>query len=178
MLCGMPVSPAATSIRRVVVCLLAVFLVTALSGCGFHLRGSDALPAEMSVTYIQSGNPFSSLVDDFADALRSHGVQVTEERDAATAILHILENDSDRDVLSVNTSGKVLEYQLRQTVRFSVATAENLPVVEPQTVTVTRAYLYSSTDVLGSERERVAVRNTLQENLVHMAMLRVAAAAR
>jgi LPS-assembly lipoprotein len=171
------VSPAGY-IRRVVVCLLAVCLVTVLSGCGFHLRGSGALPAEMSVTYIQSGNPFSSLVDDFADALRSSGAQVTEERDKATAVLRILENDRGREVLSVNTSGKVLEYQLWQTVRFSVATMENLPVVEPQTVTLRRAYLYSSTDVLGSEREKEAVRSTLQRNLVHMAMLRVAAAAR
>jgi LPS-assembly lipoprotein len=164
--------------RQVIVCLLAVFLVTLLSGCGFHLRGSDALPAGMSVTYIQSANPFSSLVDDFADALRTHGVEVTEQRDAATAILRIIENDRGREVLSVNTSGKVLEYQLWQTVRFAVATAENLPVVEPQTVTLTRSYLYSSTDVLGSEREKVAVRGTLQKNLVHMAMLRLAAAAR
>jgi len=164
--------------RQVIVCLLAVFLVTLLSGCGFHLRGSDALPAGMSVTYIQSANPFSSLVDDFADALRTHGVEVTEQRDAATATLRIIENDRGREVLSVNTSGKVLEYQLWQTVRFAVATAENLPVVEPQTVTLARSYLYSSTDVLGSEREKVAVRGTLQKNLVHMAMLRLAAAAR
>ena len=164
--------------RRVIACLLAVSMVTALSGCGFHLRGSDALPAGMSVTYIQSANPFSSLVDDFADALRTHGVQVTEDRAAATAVLRIHKNDKGRDVLSVNTSGKVLEYQLWQAIRFSVATAENLPVVEQQTVTMRRAYLYRSADVLGSEREKDAVRSTLQKNLVNMAMLRVAAAAR
>ena len=168
----------AGSCRQVLVWLLAVFMVSALSGCGFHLRGSDALPAEMSVTYIQSGDPYGTLVDDFADALRARGIQVTEERATATAVLRTIKNKVGRKVLSVNTSGKVLEYQLSQTVRFSVATAENLPVVEPQTVTLTRAYLYSSTDVLGSERERVAVRNTLQKNLVHIAMLRVAAAAR
>jgi LPS-assembly lipoprotein len=127
-------------------------MVTTLAGCGFHLRGSDALPTEMSVTYIHSSDPFGSLVDNFADALRK--------------------------VLSVNTSGKVLEYQLRQIIQFSVATAENLPIVEQQTVTMRRTYLYRSTDVLGSERERDAVRNTLQESLVNMAMLRIAAAAR
>ena len=164
--------------RRVIACLLAVSMVTALSGCGFHLRGSDALPAGMSVTYIQSANPFSSLVDDFADALRTHGVQVTEDRAAATAVLRIHKNEKDRKVLSVNTSGKVLEYQLRQKIQFSVATAENRPIVEQQTVTMRRAYLYRSTDVLGSERERDAVRNTLQKSLVNMAMLRIAAAAR
>jgi outer membrane lipopolysaccharide assembly protein LptE/RlpB len=41
-----------------------------------------------------------------------------------------------------------------------------------------RSYLYSSTDVLGSEREKEAVRGILQQSLVHMAMLRIAAAAR
>jgi LPS-assembly lipoprotein len=166
------------SIRQASVCLLAVFMLTTLAGCGFHLRGSDALPASMSVTYIQIGNPFSTLADDFADALRSHGVQVTEDRAAATAVLRIHENDRGREVLSVNTSGKVLEYQLWQLLQFSVATAENLPVVEQQTVTLQRAYLYRSDDVLGSEREKEAVRSTLQKNLVNMAMLRIAAVAR
>ena len=163
---------------RSVFCLLAAFFMAGLSGCGFHLRGSDVLPAEMSVTYIQSGNPFSSLVDEFTAALRARGVQVTENLSEATAVLRILDNDKEREVLSVNTSGKVLEYELSQTVRFSVSTAENLPVVEPQTVTMHRAYLYKSTDVLGSEREKEAVRNTLQESLVNMAMLRITAAAR
>ena len=166
------------SAHHVVFCLLAVFMVTTLAGCGFHLRGSDALPTEMSVTYIHSSDPFGSLVDNFADALRTHGVQVTEDRAAATAVLRIHKNDRDRKVLSVNTSGKVLEYQLRQIIQFSVATAENLPIVEQQTVTMRRTYLYRSTDVLGGERERDAVRNTLQESLVNMAMLRIAAAAR
>ena len=164
--------------RKVGVWLVAVFMMTTLAGCGFHLRGRDALPATMSVTYIQSSQLFSSLVDDFADALRTHGVQVTEDRAAATAVLRIHENDKGRDVLSVNTSGKVLEYQLWQAIRFSVATVENLPVVDQQTVTMRRAYLYRSTDVLGSEREKVTVRGTLQKNLVNMAMLMIAAAAR
>jgi LPS-assembly lipoprotein len=168
----------AGNVSQLFVCLLVVSMVATFSGCGFHLRGSDALPAEMSVVYIQSGNPFGSLVDDFAGALRTRGAQVTEDRAAATAILRILENDRERDVLSVNTSGKVLEYQLRQTIRFSVATAENRPIVEPQTVSMRRAYLYSNTDVLGSEREKDAVRETLQKNLVNMAMLRITAAAR
>ena len=175
---GHMISRVPDNTRRLIVCLLAAILVTVVSGCGFHLRGSDALPAGMSVTYIQSGNPFSSLVDDFTDALTTHGVRVTEQRDAATATLRIIENDRGREVLSVHTSGKVLEYQLRQIIRFSVATAENLPIVEQQTVTLSRAYLYRSTDVLGSEREKDAVRSTLQKNLVNMAMLRIAAAAR
>ena len=164
--------------RQRIVCLLAVFMAVTLAGCGFHLRGSDALPAVMSGPYIQNSQPFSSLVDDFADALRTRGAQVTEDRAAATAVLRIHENDRGRDVLSVNTSGKVLEYQLWQKIRFSVATADNQPVVEQQAVTMRRAYLYRSSDVLGSEREKDTVRSTLQKSLVNMAMLRIAAVVR
>ena len=155
-----------------------IFVIASLSACGFHLRGSEAFPPEMAVTYIQSSTPFSTLVDDFSEALRTRGAKVTERLEDASAVLRIEANDKGRDVLSVNTSGKVLEYDLRQTIQFSVATAENLPIVESQTVSMRRAYLYKSTDVLGSERERETVRHTLQKNLVNMAMMRIAAAAR
>ena len=140
------------------------------------MRGSAALPVEMDVTYIQSGQPFSSLVADFSAALKSRGVRVTEQRSEASAILKIQENELERRVLSVNTAGKVLEYELRQTLHFSVVTAANQPLLEVQEVTLSRDYLYSNTDILGKEREDLSVRQTLQRNLVNLAMLRLTAA--
>ena len=130
----------------------------------------------MEVTYIQSGQPFSSLVVDFAAALKSRGVRVTEQRSEATAILKIQENELERRVLSVNTAGKVLEYELRQTLSFSVVTAANEPLLEAQSVTLSRDYLYSNTDILGKQREDQSMRQTLQRNLVNLAMLRLTAA--
>ena len=158
--------------------LLLACLLLAVAGCGFHLRGSGALPAEMSVTFIKSTRPYGSLVDDFAAALRVHDVQVTEVRGDATAVLTIIKDDYEREVLSVNTAGKVLEFELRQTIRFSVMTGDGLPLIEDQSVSLSRAYLYSSTDVLGKQREETVVRQTLQKNLVNLAMLRIEAAAR
>jgi LPS-assembly lipoprotein len=149
--------------------------VAGLAGCGFQLRGNAALPAEMAVTYIQSAQPYSTLVDDFAAALQARNVSVTRQRSAATAVLRILDNEFEKRVLSVNTAGKVLEYELRQTLRFSVSTAGNLPLLEAQTVSLSRDYLYSNTDILGKEREDQTVRRTLQRNLVNMALLRLTA---
>ena len=158
--------------------LLAGYLMLALSACGFQLRGSSALPEEMSVTYIKSNRPYGTLMDDFAEALRAHHVTVTDNRSEATAVLTIEENRQDRDVLSVNVSGKVLEFQLLQTIQFSVKTSDQLPLVESQRVTMTRDYLYSNTDVLSKEREELVVRRTLQRELVHLAMLRITVVAR
>jgi LPS-assembly lipoprotein len=149
-----------------------------LAGCGFHLRGSASLPPSMAVTYIKSAEPFSTLVDDFAAALKIHDVQVTQERSEATAVLNILDNSVKIGVLSVNTSGKVLEYEIKQTISFSVVTAGNETLVPKQTVTMNRDYIFSSTDVLGSRREEKVVRANLQSNVVNLAMLRIAAATR
>lgn len=158
--------------------LLAACLAITLGGCGFQLRGTAALPEEMSVVYIKSSNPYGSLVSDFADALRVHHVKVTENREKATAVLHIMQQKQDTAVLSVNASGKVLEYQLRQSIQFDVRTIDNLPLLEPQSVSMTRDYLYSSTDVLSSAREEIVVRRALQLELVNLAILRITAAAR
>ena len=155
--------------------LLAGFLTLLLAACGFQLRGSAALPEEMSITFIKDNKPYGTLMDDFAAALRARHVTVTDVQGEATAVLEILEDSSDKDVLSVNNKGKVLEYQLRQTILFSVRTADKRSLVEPQRVTMTRDYLYSSTDVLSKDREEAVVRRTLQQELVNLAVLRIAA---
>ena len=166
------------SVGRPLRTLLAAYLVVTLCGCGFQLRGTAKLPEEMSVTYISSSRPYSSLVSDFADALRTYHVTVTDDRSEATAILDILDDKQDKAVLSVNSSGKVLEFQLQQSVEFDVKTTDKLPLLEPQRVSMTRDYLYSNTDVLSKEREQIVVRRALQRELVSLAILRITAAAR
>lgn len=158
--------------------LLLACLLPGLSGCGFHLRGSTALPADMATIYITGATPWNSLVEDFTEALVTHGARVTRERSEATAVLRIISNDSEQRLLSVNTSGKVLEYELRQTVVFSVAKADEHPLIKPQRVSVSRDYRYNNNDILGKEREKKAVLRTLQKNLVNLAMLRIEVAGR
>jgi LPS-assembly lipoprotein len=154
-----------------------VCLAVMLCACGFQLRGSAALPQEMAVTYIKAGNPYGTLVNDFAEALRTHKVTVTEVREEATATLVLIDSKRDKDVLSVNSRGNVLEYQLTQSIVFSVANADKTTLLEPQQVAMSRDYLYSSTDVLSKEREEAVVWRTLQRELVNLAILRMTAIA-
>ena len=156
---------------------LLLGLFSANTGCGFHPRGSSALPSEMAVTFIKSGQPYGSLVDDFSAALQAQGGQVTTLRSEATAILRIVSNEIEKRVLSVDTAGKVLEYEIRQTIRFSVETSEKLPLVEEQGVSLAKDYIFSSAEALSTEREDKIIRKTLQRNLVNLAMLRITAAA-
>ncbi len=153
-------------------------LFSANTACGFHPRGSSALPSEMAVTFIKSGQPYGSLVDDFSAALQAQDGQITTQRSEATAVLHIVSNIIEKRVLSVDTDGKVLEFEIRQTIRFSVETSDKLPLVEEQEISMARDYIFSSAEVLSTEREDRTVRRALQRNLVNLAMLRITAAAR
>jgi LPS-assembly lipoprotein len=149
-----------------------------LGACGFHLRGAAPLPAEMSVTYIHGTAEFNPLYDDFRAALENRGARVTQDRGEATAVLDILENNFDKDVLTVDLSGKVLEYRLRQNIQFEVAAADGHMLIERQSVTMSRDLKFNRNDVLGKERESELFRKELQRDVVNLAMLRMTAAGR
>jgi len=148
-----------------------------LGGCGFHLRGEQALPDAMEVTYIQGKSEFDELNDDFRDALESHGARVTNNREEATAILRIQDTRKDRDVLSVDLGGKVLEIKIRRMVRFMVLSADNQPLIDSQTVTVSRDFVFNKDDILAKEREAELIGDELRRDLVSLSMLRILAAA-
>jgi LPS-assembly lipoprotein len=149
-----------------------------LGACGFHLRGSESLPAEMSVSYIHGTSEFGSLYDDFRTALESRGIRVTQDRGEATAVLNILESNTDKNVLTVDLAGKVLEYRISQNIQFEVAAADGQPLVDQQSVTANRSFKFNRNDVLGKERESELIRKELQLDVVNLAMLRIVAAAR
>lgn len=156
----------------------AVGVVLLIAGCGFHPRGAAPLPAAMAITYIQGKSEFDSLNATFRTALESQGARVTPERGEASAILTITENDTGKDVLSVDLSGKVLEYRLHQSIRFEVLAADGHTLVEPQSVTLSRDFKFNRNDVLGKERETETIRRELQRDVVNLAMLRIAAASK
>jgi len=157
--------------------LLLVCLAVTTSGCGYQLRGSASLPPALAVTYIQGLESYGSLAGDFAEALRTRNVSVTTESSAATALLEITGNTTEKLVLSVDSSGNVLEFEIRQTIRFLV-TAAGQPLVDEQSLSLSRDFLFTSTDVLAKVREENIVRRTLQQNIVDLAMLRIASLAR
>ncbi len=166
-------------VKRQILLMLAVALaVSFVAGCGYQLRGSASLPAVMSTTYVKGLRAYSALVDDFSHALRMRDAVVTTDPESASAILSITANDTEKLVLSVDTAGNVLEYEIRQTIRFSVFAADQQVLLPEQSVSLSRDFLFTSTDVLAKAREEKLVRRTLQKSIVNLAMLRIAALGR
>jgi len=159
-------------------CLCVAVVSLLLGACGFHLRGSESLPADMSVTFIQGTTEFDPLYDAFRTSLESHGARVTLNRSEATAVLSILENNASTDVQTVNLSGQALEYRLSRNIQFEVTAADGRLLVERQSVTQSRVVKFNVKGLLGSEREGEAIRAELTRDVVNLAMLRITAAGR
>lgn len=163
---------------RYLVAGLTVVLLSALTACGFHLRGDVKLAPELSRIHIQGANVYDPLVRDLTRALTSAGAAVVEDPQSATAVLQILENSGKRRVLSVRSTGKVQEYELYQTFTFRVRDAAGKELLAVQQLELTREYLFDADDVLSKSTEEEALRRDMRRDLVRLAMLRLEALSR
>lgn len=157
---------------------LLAALMLAVSACGFHLRGDVKLAPQLARVHIQGGDVYDPLVRDLTRALTAAGSTVVTGAGEATAILQVLKNSGDRRVLSVQTTGKVQEYELYQLFEFRVRDAAGRELLEPQRLELTRDYLFDANDVLGKSAEEEVLRRDMRRDLVRLTMLRLEALAR
>ena len=155
------------------VLLLAMMLVT---GCGFHLRDAYQLPEAMQATYIQAGNEDSEMVRSLRRQLRVNDVQLTRDAAQATAVLRLYGEGQSRRVISVDSRGRAREYELTYRISFSVEDAQKNSLIEEQTLTLQRDFLFDTEDVLGKGREEATLISDMQQDMVRLIMLRLQAA--
>ncbi|HEB96813.1 MAG TPA: hypothetical protein ENI96_10340 [Sedimenticola thiotaurini] len=160
---------------------LLLLLPLLLQGCGFHLRGTGGdsaggrLPAAISPVYIQGVATGDRLYPALAGALRAGGAGVTTDPAAAASRLLIDGRRSDRRVLSVDSRGKVLEYQLDEGLRFRLVTADGAERVKPQSIDVVQTYLSADVLVLGKAEEERTLRVGMYQRIADQLVRRLVA---
>lgn len=146
--------------------LITVALSALLVGCGFHLRGAIKLPTALEKTYIPAAGVPADLLDQLRLALSGNGAVVVDTPLAGASVLKILKVTSGRRVLSVDRAGKVQEYELRYSVRFSLTGDHGVELVAPQTVQVARDYLFNETEVLAKSEEEAELYRDMRRDVV------------
>ena len=160
------------SVRRVVAALAGCLLLS-LSACGFHLQGHKPLPLVLRVAFVQAKDRQSDFVQDLRKELLSSGARLTTTSEAATAVVHVVNDDFARRVLSVSASDQPAEYELTYTVRFSVSAADK-ELLAVQEVSAVRDYTFDETILLAKENEETILREALAHDLADVVMRRLA----
>lgn len=177
--------------------VLILMLAGLLAGCGFKLRGSADLPGyKLPFTTINLGLDSTS---EFHAQLKrtieasSPGTRVVADAREAEAVLAVIVDRSEKNILSLTAAGRAREYQLIRTFSFRVhgrASAPAAPAVKysdtpvagpteyipPSTITLRRDITFSDDLVLSKESEEVLLWRDIQGDLVQQLMRRLAAA--
>ena len=159
--------------------LFAMCLVLTLSACGFHLRGSNGsfmLPfATMNI-----GLPDSSpLAIDLKRYIRAVGsTEIVDTREAADATLEVLadpEKTRTKSILSLNSNGRVREYQLGYSIQFRVVDKAGNVLLGLTTIALNRPITFNESQVLAKETEEAQLYRDMRNDLVQQIMRRLAA---
>ena len=131
-----------------------LLLLTMLSGCGFHPRGESARPAAdispLFISGLPARNPF---VKELRHQLQISGVRVTDQRDQAATLLRLGKLERKRSVFSVNANNKVVEYEIRRKLSFSIERPPGTPVLHNQELNTRNIVYDPGGELLGRTRE-------------------------
>ncbi|MEX8497186.1 MAG: LPS assembly lipoprotein LptE [Leptothrix ochracea] len=144
-----------------------------LSGCGFALKRPPELPFKR--IYLAGFAPLSPMADELRRQLRlSPGVQVVEEAGQADAILESLVDAQEQVVVASTTAGQVRELTLRSRFRFRVRAMAGKELIPETELVLSRDMSYSETLALAKEAEKNLIHRTLQSDIAHQVLRRLA----
>lgn len=157
--------------RRTFLTLFAALPAATLSGCGFQLRGRDAIPYK--TLYIDAPKD-SQATRQLADALRSRGIAVTETANTAEATVKLSQDRESRTVLALSGGGRVREYRLNYALSYSLIGKDGQEIFAPSEIQQSRDFTYDDNQYLAKTAEESFLYRDLREDAVQQIVRRLA----
>lgn len=111
-----------------------LFATLLLAACGFQLRGSDALPAELQPLYIGGTSAYSGFGMALRQEFNLRGVVLSPTLADARYQLHVLEHEQEQRTLSFDPRAYSGELSLTERVHFELRDSRGVAVLGPITL--------------------------------------------
>lgn len=147
--------------------LSMLIILSLLSGCGFQMRGSYQIPAQLAEVSLQAPQR-SELATRLSREFARHDIAIVERSETITHV-ELLEDHLDRRVLSLLISGQVAEYELIYTAPVRVHTQDGR--VETHDIQVFRDYQEDPNFALAKTRELELLVNEMRDDAVYRIMM-------
>jgi LPS-assembly lipoprotein len=156
--------------------LAALGLAVPLAGCGFQLRQPPNFAFKSIYTSVA---PTSVLGSELKRNLAAMGsVELITEpsrQQKADVILDVLQELRQKIVVGTNAAGQVREFQLRLTFRFRLRTPQGKELIPDTEMIQQRDISFNESAVLAKETEEALLYRSMQTDIVHQLMRRLAA---
>jgi len=153
---------------------LASLAAMAVGGCGFKLRSSQNYAfATIAIMPNPGGALALELRRSFGSAV--HVLSPEEPLDKAQLVFDVLNEQREKIVVAVNSSGQVREFQLRIRVKFRVRTPQGEERVPESEILQQRDISFNESAVLAKEAEEALLYRDMQSDIVQQLLRRLAA---
>ncbi len=157
-----------------------------LSGCGFSLRGQSNLDLTDVIVSIETEEKFHPVAIGLKRKLERFGAKVVSDHAARgektfdnRSIIVLLSNPEEKQkTLSVDDTGRPLEYELR--VDLSVVVTKTIAIkndqkqnILPTSISARRLLVYDNNQLLAKSREREQVRGEIYQVLINQLIERI-----
>lgn len=149
-----------------------------LAGCGFHLRGSAALPAVMQQQVCLQVNGGGEFPRSLAGALRAAKVDVLDTSTEGVATLAVPVASFSSRLLTSGAVQRVGEYVVEFTVEFTLTDAQGKTVIPMQTIALSHEFAIDQTQFSAITSETEAIQRSLVREMTDAVMRRLEAQAR
>ena len=158
---------------------LAAWLAVAsmvLVGCGFQPRGqTPQLTGIPTPVYISGLRPYSGLHRELVRQFQSSGTDLVTRASEGGSVLRVHDRSSDSRVLSVDSRNKAVEYELEESVRYSLRAADGRELQPEQTLRAVRIHFRPEDAIIASGREADLLRADMRRELAERMARRLSA---
>jgi LPS-assembly lipoprotein len=162
--------------KKVVVRTVAALLIAgSVAACGFQMRGSNGSYTMPFHSIYLSFPDTSPLGTELKRNLRAGQVEIAEKPEQAEAQFVVLGENRAKQILSLNSLGRVREYLLVYTLTFAVRDPKGVDLLPATEITLRRNMAFDETQVLAKESEEALLYRDMQADLVQQIMRRLAA---
>ncbi len=153
----------------IVAALVAGLLAAA---CGFHMRGQATLP--FATLHVEGSTPLAvELKRNLAAGTRTRLVDSAKNAEATLGFTRELR---EKVILSLDSAGRVREFQLRYRVGFRLTDAKGRDTIPVNEIMLTRDVSFDDAQILAKESEETLLYRDMQSDLVQQIVRRLAAA--
>ena len=154
---------------------LLLIITLIISGCGWQLRDSQIAASSIGAVYLSSSDTNSVLTKELRRALSTYGVLSGVTQGESKYVGVIVDLRQNTRIASINSSGRVAEYQLNEDVDFYITDAEDNQVLSLSTASVERVYEFREEDILASSNEEQRILTEMRSEIVRQILNRLRA---
>lgn len=145
--------------------LILVILCGMVAACGFQLRGNIDLADGLEPVYLHPADASTELYVQLRNRLREADVKLTDNATAANLILTLDDQKQESRTVSVGTAVRAAEYQLFESVVYSLKTRDGKVLVGPDKLIEERILPNDPNAVVSTGSEEVILRREMRQRL-------------